>query len=236
MILYSNGDSVVWGAELENKTKERFSKLVSNYLGAIDCNMASAGVSNDYIFRTTLRDINQWKTDGTIWSEESGWVKSENIKVIIGWTSPTRFEWWDGNKYQQERLWEGYDKWGDNDKDKTTEDLFVKNQTELIPSYIRTFQQIQSLKSILEMYNIDFCFFNVFYKYDEIEEPDLKIDKFGRNRNQTGIENYLNSFKYFFEDTMYDYIKENGGTFLPRNHPSKTSHKIWSDYIIKKWL
>ena len=42
----------------------------------------------------------------------------------------------------KERLWTGYDKWGDNDKDRTTEDKFVLNQTEDIPSYIRTFNQI----------------------------------------------------------------------------------------------
>ena len=29
-ILYSNGDSVVWGAELENKKDERFTKLISD--------------------------------------------------------------------------------------------------------------------------------------------------------------------------------------------------------------
>ena len=236
MILYSNGDSVVWGAELENKQEERFSKLLSNHINGIDCNMASAGVSNDYIYRTTLRDINHWVSTRNIWSEESGWVKSDNIKVIVGWTSPTRFEWWNGKEYQQERLWEGYDKWGSKDEDRTTEDIFVKNQTELIPSYIRTFQQIQSLESILKSYNIDFCFFNVFYKYEDIEESIGLIDKFGRPEFQTGIDNFKNNFKDFFEDSMYGYLKNNNGTFLPRKHPSKESHKIWADYIIEKWL
>ncbi len=46
-ILYSNGDSVVWGAELENKETQRFSNILSKDLGMIDCNNASAGVSND---------------------------------------------------------------------------------------------------------------------------------------------------------------------------------------------
>ena len=32
MILYSIGDSVTWGAELENKEEERYSKLVANHL------------------------------------------------------------------------------------------------------------------------------------------------------------------------------------------------------------
>ena len=54
MILYSIGDSVTWGAELENKEEERYSKLVANYLGGVDCNNASSGVSNDYIFSLNL--------------------------------------------------------------------------------------------------------------------------------------------------------------------------------------
>ena len=76
MILYSIGDSVTWGAELENKEQERYSKLVANHLNAIDCNNASAGVSNDYIFRNTMRDINQWCDTGRIWDETNGWIES----------------------------------------------------------------------------------------------------------------------------------------------------------------
>ena len=56
-ILYTNGDSVVWGAELENKERERFSNLISGKLGMVDCNNASSGVSNDYIYRQTIRKI-----------------------------------------------------------------------------------------------------------------------------------------------------------------------------------
>lgn len=101
-IIYSIGDSVVWGAELENKQEERFSHYVANHFGAIDCNNATAGVSNDYIYRHAVRDIMGWLNDGSIWSEETGWVNGEELIVVIGWTAPTRFEWWDGKKYQQE--------------------------------------------------------------------------------------------------------------------------------------
>jgi len=99
MILYSIGDSVTWGAELENKENERYSKLVADELGAIDCNNASAGVSNDYLFRNAMRDIHQWINTHKIWDETNGWSESDELKVLIGWTSPTRFEWWDGQKY-----------------------------------------------------------------------------------------------------------------------------------------
>lgn len=238
-ILYSIGDSVVWGAELENKEIERFSYFVSQKLNMFDCNNASAGVSNDYIFRNTIRDISYWLDTKKCWSEESGWVKSDEIFVYVGWTAPTRFEWWKDGEYQQERLWAGYDKWGDNDKEKTTEDEFVLNQTEIIPSYIKTLNQILTLKSFLEINKIPYYFSNIFYEYNVGIKLDTKIDRYGRTENQLCLESIWNQLpKSFTEKTLYSYVKENKGGFLQRNHPNRKSHKIISELItnkIKSW-
>ena len=233
MILYSIGDSVTWGAELENKEEGRYSKLVANHIGGIDCNNASAGVSNDYIFRNAMRDINQWIETGRIWDETNGWVESDELKVLIGWTSPTRFEWWDGKKYVQDRLWVDYDKWGKPDENQTTEqqDKFILHQNELIPSYIRTFNHIQSLILLCELNGIDYYFFNTFYQYETIKEPKSKIDLWGRETEQLGLE-YLKVEM----DNMYDYLNKNNATFHERKHPTKKSHKLWANYIIEKWL
>lgn len=231
MILYSMGDSVVYGTELNNKETERFSSIVAKKIGAIDCNNASSGVSNDYIFRNTMRDIVQWIDTKKVWDELNGWVSSDELKVIIGWTAPTRFEWWDGTKYQQERLWAGYDKWGLPDFNKTTEDNFVLHQSELIPSYIKTFNQIISLESLLRLHNIDYYFFNTFYQYEDIGEPKSKIDKWGRENDQLALSHYKLGM-----DNMFDYIKQMGGEFHERKHPTKESHEMWANYIIKKWL
>ena len=234
-ILYTNGDSVVWGAELENKKTERFSHLVSDKLDMIDCNNSSAGVSNDYIYRQTMRDVTHFLEKGQCWSEESGWVDSDEMIVVIGWTSPTRFEWWTGKEYQQERLWAGYDKWGDNDKDRTTEDKFVLNQTEVVPSYIRTFNHILGLSSWLDLNGVPYYFFNVFYDYDLSVYSNSKIDKFGRDDKQLGLtylyDNLPSEFTY---NSMYEYLKEEGGDFLPRKHPSKQSHEIWAKHLIER--
>lgn len=230
-ILYSHGDSVVWGAELENKETERFSYHIAQQNGWIDCNNASAGVSNDYIYRQTMRDVSHWVENGVIWSEENGWVKSNDLYVTIGWTSPTRFEWWTGEKYQQERLWVGYDKWGENDKDRSTEDEFVLNQTEDIPSYIRTFNHIIGLSAFLHTLAIPHHFFNTFYEYNIPKEPSNLIDAYGRPTHQTDLNSLWQRLPLSFKnDTMYSYIKENGGELLPRNHPTKESHEIWANY------
>jgi hypothetical protein len=234
-ILYTNGDSVVWGAELENKQTQRFSNLLSVQKGWIDCNNASAGVSNDYIYRQTMRDVSHWLNTGKCWSEESGWIESDELKVVIGWTSPTRFEWWTGTEYQQERLWVGYDMWGDTDKDRVTELTFIINQTEDIPSYIRTFNHIIGLSSFLEKHKIQYVFFNAFYEYQNIGEPHTKIDKFGREQDQIVVESLWEQLpNEFKKQTMYEYIIGEGGDFLPRKHPTKESHQLWASYLNKK--
>lgn len=234
-ILYTNGSSVEWGSELENREVERFSNLIATKNDWIDCNNASSGVSNDYMYRQTMRDISHWLDTKKCWSEESGWVESDEMFVVIGWTAPTRFEWWTGEGYQQERLWVGYDKWGENDKDRTTEDEFVLNQTELIPSFFRTFNQIIGLSSFLYKYKIKHYFYNVFYEYDLNIEAKTKIDKFGKSENQLGFESLWKQLPpEFKKETMYQYIENNGGGFLPRKHPTRESHLIWADYLIKK--
>jgi hypothetical protein len=240
-ILYTNGSSVEWGSELKNKQTERFSYIVAEHWNWIDCNNASSGVSNDYMYRQTMRDVSHWLETNKCWSEESGWVESDELFVIIGWTAPTRFEWWDGEKYQQERLWVGYDKWGENDKDKTTEDQFVLNQTELIPSYFRTFNQIIGLSSFLEKHKIPYYFYNVFYDYNFLNiQSDTKIDQFGRTENQLCFESLWKQLPSEFKQaSMYNYIQSKGGGFLERDHPNKESHYTWGSYIIheiwKKW-
>lgn len=232
--LYVNGDSIVWGAELEDKVNERFSKLLANNMEMVELNNASAGVSNDYIYRQTLRDVIHWKHTGMCWSEDVGWVKTDELFVIIGWTAPTRFEWWDGQSYIQERSWEGYDKWGSVDTFRTTEDRFVLHQTQLLPSYIRTLNHINSLSALLEVYKIPYYFFNVFYEYQLLKEPSNIIDLFGKSEHQISYNYLFNSTPTSFKGkTMYTYIKENGGDFLPRKHPSKKSHKLWSEFLEK---
>ena len=35
---------------------------------------------------------------------------------------------------------------------------------------------------------------------------------------------------------MYDYLNNNRATFHERKHPTKESHEMWANYIIKEWL
>lgn len=234
-VLYSNGDSTIWGAELDNKETERFSSIIADKLGWVDCNNASSGVSNDYIYRQTLRDVSHWLKHKKVWSEETQWIETDTLFVLIGWTAPTRFEWWDGNEYKQERLWVEYDKWGSTDADKMTDAMFAINQTMDIPSYIRTFNHIISLSAFLEKNNISYYFFNSFYDYQIPSEPTEKIDKFGKSEFQTGLQTLWDFIPQSMKDeTMFKHLKNNGGNFLARKHPSAQSHKMWANNLLKK--
>ena len=150
--------------------------------------------------------------------------------VLVG-SSPTRFEWWKDGEYQQERLWSGYDKWGDNDKERTTEDKFVLNRIEDIPSYIKTLNQIISLGSFYKSMEYPIVY-NVFYDFKPLREPKKQIDKFGRKTNQTSLESLWNRIPYFKDEVVWLHKSKNG-TFLPRKHPSKLSHQLWMNIYIK---
>ena len=59
MILYTNGDSWSFGTELdlETRSKNRYSSIISKEKNMVDFNISTSGASNDRIVRTTLRDI-----------------------------------------------------------------------------------------------------------------------------------------------------------------------------------
>ena len=70
---------------LTPKETQRFSHHISQELNLVDCNNSTAGISNDYIFRHTIRDVSHWLDTKELWSEETGWVVVDDVFVLIGW-------------------------------------------------------------------------------------------------------------------------------------------------------
>ena len=61
MKIYFDGCSVTFGAELEDKKTERYSRLVANHFGAEDYNIATGGGSNRRMLRNLLsHDLSQY--------------------------------------------------------------------------------------------------------------------------------------------------------------------------------
>jgi hypothetical protein len=235
-VLYTMGDSICFGSELDYRDTQRFSNILANSKGWIDCNNASSGVSNSYMYRNLLKDILLWVKDGVVWSENTGWTETDSLFVVVGWTSPTRIEYWDG-LFKQDRLWINYDKWGHLDSDKITYNNQILSQTELIPSYIRTFNYIISLQSVLNKFNIPHYFFNSFFKYDLNSLDDsITVDMFGNSEYSIGLTTMWDFLPESFRGkTMYEYIIDNGGDFLERRHPSYKSHQLYADFLIKEF-
>jgi len=89
-ILYANGDSFVFGMEIlgnddrnfENKNKS-FAAHLANSLGRTLINNSYNSCTNDFIFRKTIIDLENFIKEGT---------KPDDIFVVIGWTALHREE------------------------------------------------------------------------------------------------------------------------------------------------
>ena len=78
MNLLFSGCSITYGDELQNKFKERFSKLVSDHFAVQDSNISACGISNDNIVRRTIDRVDKMPPD----------------LIIMQFTVHQRIEWW----------------------------------------------------------------------------------------------------------------------------------------------
>jgi len=242
-VLYTNGDSVSWGSELKDRSN-RFSTLISNELNLIDFNVASSGISNDRIYRTTMRDLCKFVNGEKIYNEELGYVKVDEIFVLISFTAPTRFDFFDGDVFINERLWTHKDKWGMKDEHHLTDSKYVIHQTELAPSFIRLFHQIISLKTFCELHKIPYLYTNAFFEYDEDELMVInrninseKIQKqFDDPNDYYGLIDLYKQVPQTFKDiNLTKYLKgfKDESMFEERGHPSPKGHTEIKNLILE---
>ena len=71
------GCSITWGDELQDRLKDRYSRLVCDALGANETNVAECGRSNDWIARRTVEEVQ----------------KKEYDRVYVQLTVPNRLEY-----------------------------------------------------------------------------------------------------------------------------------------------
>ena len=71
------GCSITWGDELQDRMKDRYSRLVCDALGANETNVAECGTSNDWIARRTVEEVQ----------------KKEYDRVYVQLTVPNRLEY-----------------------------------------------------------------------------------------------------------------------------------------------
>ena len=240
-VLYSNGDSWSFGTDLNPGSREndRWSAILSDKMNMIDFNVATSGTSNDRIFRTTLRDICLIKDGKNIWSEKTGniGVKLEDLYVVIGWSSPTRFEYYNKelNQWKQMRH-DIEDEWGFKPGDRDYDNQLLKDRFgSLKGMYSKWLSSIVSLHHILNSLNIRHLFFNAFYpmndEIDKVIDELQEIDTITSER--TEWDDYDNHHSYFGLVSLWNNCPQSFRTFNAYRFLSELEYPSYDDLITK---
>jgi hypothetical protein len=241
-VLYSIGDSFVF----RGPNYTTWSNFLSDKLGWIDANNGMSGTSNDRSYRSVVRDITRVETDGKLWTELTDDIDCnlEDLFVVVGWTSPFRFEWFKDGEYISTRLWEKSEfKNGNHPEiDFIINDKISKPLAEETNSLIRLFNQLITLKSFLDNKNIKNIFYNCFFPIGEntIEYFESKIKEI-ENHKPTKLIGYDNPNTYYnlsglWKQVSEDYKKYNQLEYIDNNvdstyHPTTEGNRIWSDKL-----
>jgi len=245
-ILYSIGDSFVYRGT-ENST---WSHFLSDKLNYVDANNGMSGTSNDRSYRSVIRDISRIETDGKLWTESTGDIdcKLEDLFIIVGWTNPFRFEWYKDGEFFSTRYWEKASfSSGNNPRvDFTVIDEITLPFVELTNTLVRFFNQIITLKNLLEHKKIKNIFYNCFFPFDEntIEYFENLIEEIEKNKPKSLI-GFDNPDTYYSLVSMWkqvsdDYKKYNQAHHITNENLDKTLHptlkgnKLWSDFLYEK--
>jgi hypothetical protein len=256
-ILYCHGDSVVRGAELSNMEEERFTNLLANKLELKEFNVATDGISNDRIFRNTIRDVSRFITKKHIWCERYGYELVDNISVLIGWTAPTRFEYvGEDNLYKQPRTWMN-DTWGWKDKNNTDDDEFILRMTTEVYSAVKTFNNIITLHNFLKANDIKHLFYNSFWSWESDANVNV-LKEYDKGHYKKVMTEDFDCNNYFDFETLWTLIPQSykdlnmisffrnltGDYFEERKHPNMIANKMWCkilydymnpDYELRPW-
>ena len=190
--IYTNGCSFVKGDELQS-SEEAFPHLLNGQV----FNEAQSGISNQRILRTTL-------SSGLDWD----WY-------IIGWTSPYRWEYYDGDWISQNPTpphhFKQMNKKISNQLQWFRDDWF----------YINFINQVLTLQNYLKFHQKKFFFF---LSWDNLNRKDYL-----EYRDLIDIQTFPSLFQKDMDFKNYTLL--HGGGLRPGGHPDKHSHKIWADYL-----
>ena len=244
-VLYTIGDSFVYGHGLDS----RWSSVLSKKCGKLDCNVSLTGSSNDRTLRTVIRDISRIESEGKVWSETTNDIDCQlsDLLVIVGWTSPFRFEWFHNDEYYQSRLWSHEKKWNYNDGriDYKFSDEISKPIVTELNSLIRFFTQIITLKNFLDNKKIPNIFFNCFFPFGENTTEyftelirSLEENKISQLRTFDNIDTYY-SLDSLWSCVPNDYKELNHLEFIGQEnldesfHPTPRGHYLWSKKLFE---
>jgi hypothetical protein len=242
-ILYSIGDSFVY----RGPKYTTWSSMLADKLNYIDANNGMAGSSNDRSYRSVIRDISRVETEGKLWTEFTGDLecKLEDLFIIIGWTNPFRFDWYNDGEFFSTRCWEKSTFLRNNNSriDFEFSDEITLPFIEPANTLIRFFNQIISLKNMLDNKKIRNIFYNSFFPFGEntVEYFESIIDEINVNKPKELI-GFDNPSTYYslmplWKQVPDDYKKYNQLEYITVDnidetlHPKRDGNKMWSDFL-----
>jgi hypothetical protein len=265
-----DGDSWVFGSEILNpifKNKNihdympendayRIPKIFSTHLGNLmNADIVNLGWPADDN-GTILNRIITYISTNYINKK----ISTDNIFVIVGWSSPERNHFWykDNKQSSKFRIWP-QDRHTDSDAQQKIWDLYVSylwNEEEYIPRYVMNVIQLQNF---CNAHNIKWMCFNSFYQTPNSNPKDWEdlnikneLSKLSLSSAPYSISNTLNRQYYKYEyQSLWETInpirfykkEEKNNTFksfmeakIENNaysgwHPSPESHRAWANEL-----
>jgi|TARA_Y100000310_G_C20615108_1_gene780208 hypothetical protein len=203
-ILYTNGCSFSTGNIHPPDDGVPWPVLLRNYYGSKLVNESLEGGSNNRIIRKTIEFVENF---------EDGY---ENLFVVIGWTSNQRWEFYDGDKWQQIGA-----------HDTQLDKMFLKYFYDENMSIYNFELQVLLLGSYLKNKKIKFLFFHGFDTYDGFENVNEFTEK-EYYYSEKSFKDIIADEPWCSPDGFRDTTLKGDDT-----HPNNKGHKIWSEILIK---
>ena len=220
MKIYFNGCSWTFGAELENKREERFSRLVCKVLDAEETNDSKAGGSNDRIIRKMMYIDNFEEYD----------------LAVIQMTYPARTEYWDKNTNEWIRVNPKYNfsRWLTHQNHDTVKDerARVRNR-EVSPFYAR----IDTLHKKFKNHGNHWMYYykNVHTEnYSRVKER-IQYETIKSYCISKGVPLIICSINEWSKLNFDFLLTTNRDTRAKKGHPNKLGHLEIANLIVNKW-
>jgi len=225
--LYYNGDSFCGdGIELN----KRFGQLLGNKYN-LEVNHAWRGGSSSHrIYRTTVNYImnNQSKLQDTLF--------------LIGWTKPTRFEWY--NSFKEQYIQFGHQNFYEHHDEDLEYGITEEFQKEYITKFVDIdtmledhLRRVYSLECILKTNNCKYLFWNAFHDTCILHSnlPDT-ISLWNKAVEIFDWENWIlpdSSFDKYLEQFPHRIARQKPSApdYLPDDHPNELGHLKWFEVV-----
>lgn len=205
--VYSNGCSLTYGSDLENREEESYPSLIAQHLNLPLLNDALPGSSNERILRTSISGITDLLE------------KKLNPLVIIGWSESLRFE-----LCSTDNEWIQFNSHRDRDA-KLSNMIYSKymgnnGQFETIITQMILFESFIKERKLK---GLQFNMFPLPYFQMNFSDVDRAVKKFDKTYTLFPMFNIMCYLETFTNCRRTE-----------TDHPDKFSHRVIADFLIRQ--